>query len=102
MTPCCPVIFVLIKCLIVCCRIGMFKDIHRCYSVFQSGRIGMFEDIDEFEGHTEAQIQEIMEEREARANAQILTMVRTWVEWNWTWRFVWLRCPSHLTHVRKH
>ncbi|XP_052808947.1 peptidyl-prolyl cis-trans isomerase-like 4 isoform X1 [Mya arenaria] len=40
-----------------------------------SGRIGMDEDIDEFEGKTEVEVQEIMEEREARANAQILTMV---------------------------
>ena len=43
--------------------------------IFQSGRIGAEEDIDDFKGKTEAEIQEIIEEREAKANAQILKMV---------------------------
>ena len=42
---------------------------------FQSGRIGAEEDIDDFKGKTEAEVQEIIEEREAKANAQILKMV---------------------------
>ncbi|KAH3726430.1 hypothetical protein DPMN_052297 [Dreissena polymorpha] len=40
-----------------------------------SGRIGAEEDIDEFKGFSEQEVQEIMEEREAKANAQILAMV---------------------------
>ncbi|KAL4232788.1 Peptidyl-prolyl cis-trans isomerase-like 4 [Mactra antiquata] len=40
-----------------------------------SGRIGADEEIDDFKGLTEHEIQEIKEEREAKANAQILTMV---------------------------
>lgn len=43
--------------------------------MFQSGRIGADEEIDEFKGMTEQEVQEIMEEREAKANAQILAMV---------------------------
>ena len=46
-----------------------------CLLFFQSGRIGAEEDIDDFKGKTEAEIQEIIEEREAKANAQILKMV---------------------------
>ncbi|XP_053397607.1 peptidyl-prolyl cis-trans isomerase-like 4 isoform X2 [Mercenaria mercenaria] len=40
-----------------------------------SGRIGAEEEIDEFKGMTEQEVQELMEEREAKANAQILAMV---------------------------
>ena len=42
---------------------------------FQSGRIGADEEIDDFKGMSEAEVQEILEEREAKANAQILKMV---------------------------
>ena len=42
---------------------------------FQSGRIGADEEIDEFKGMSEQEVQELMEEREAKANAQILAMV---------------------------
>ncbi|XP_060573670.1 peptidyl-prolyl cis-trans isomerase-like 4 isoform X2 [Ruditapes philippinarum] len=40
-----------------------------------SGRIGADEEIDEFKGMSEQEVQELMEEREAKANAQILAMV---------------------------
>ena len=43
--------------------------------MFQSGRIGAEEDIDDFKGMSEVEIQELLEEREAKANAQILKMV---------------------------
>ena len=43
--------------------------------VLQSGRIGAEEEIDDFKGMSEAEVQEILEEREAKANAQILKMV---------------------------
>lgn len=48
---------------------------------FQSGRIGAEEDIDDFKGMSEQEVQQIMEEREANANAQILTMVRFFPEY---------------------
>ena len=47
--------------------------------VFQSGRIGADENIDDFEGMTEQEIQKVLEEKEAKANAQILTMVQSTV-----------------------
>ncbi|KAL3883550.1 hypothetical protein ACJMK2_029803 [Sinanodonta woodiana] len=40
-----------------------------------SGRIGADEDIDEFKGKSEEEMKEILEEREASANAKLLTMV---------------------------
>ena len=42
---------------------------------FQSGRIGAEEDIDDFKGKSHEEIEEILAEREAQANAQILEMV---------------------------
>ncbi len=43
--------------------------------ITDSSRIGAEEDVDEFEGKTEQEIQEIVGQRAAKANAQILEMV---------------------------
>lgn len=43
--------------------------------ITDSMRIGAEEDVDEFEGMTEQEVQEIVSQREAKANAQILEMV---------------------------
>jgi len=43
--------------------------------LFQSGRIGVDEDIDDLKGKTSEEIEEILADREAKARAQILEMV---------------------------
>lgn len=43
--------------------------------VTDSNRIGAEEDIDDYKGLTEDQIRELVEQREAKANAQVLEMV---------------------------
>lgn len=43
----------------------------------QSDRIGADEEIDDTKGMTEQEIKEMVEEREAKANAQLLEMVRS-------------------------
>ena len=42
---------------------------------FQSGHIGVDEEVDEMAGKTSEEVQEYIEEKEAKANAQILEMV---------------------------
>ena len=44
---------------------------------FQSGHIGVDEEVDEMAGKTSEEVQEYIEEKEAKANAQILEMVST-------------------------
>jgi len=46
------------------------------YLFSQRARLAADAELDEFEGKTEEEIREIMEEREERSNAQILEMVR--------------------------
>ena len=41
----------------------------------QSGRIGAEEDINDFEGKSHEEIEEILASRQAKANAQLLEMV---------------------------
>lgn len=50
------------------------------YVYFQTVRIGADEEVDDFKGMTEEEVREILEEKEAKANAQILEMVRTFEE----------------------
>lgn len=42
----------------------------------QTVRIGADEEVDDFKGMTEEEVKEVLEEKEAKANAQILEMVR--------------------------
>lgn len=42
----------------------------------QSDRIGVDEEVDDAKGLTEDQVKEMVEEREAKVNAQLLEMVR--------------------------
>ena len=42
---------------------------------FQSVRIGADEDIDDFKGMSKDEVNEVLEDKEAKANAQILEMV---------------------------
>lgn len=42
---------------------------------FQTGRIGVDEEIDQTKGKSAEEIQEMMAKKEEKANAQILTMV---------------------------
>lgn len=46
--------------------------------IFQTVRIGADEEVDDFKGMTEDEVREILEEKEAKANAQILEMVSAW------------------------
>lgn len=48
------------------------------YVYFQTVRIGADEEVDDFKGMTEDEVREILEEKEAKANAQILEMVSAW------------------------
>ena len=43
---------------------------------WQNGRLEYDEDIDPFKGKSEEEVQQIQREKEAKANAQILEMVR--------------------------
>lgn len=43
--------------------------------ILQSGRIRVDEDIDDTEGKTQEEVDEMIKEKEAKANAQILEMV---------------------------
>jgi len=58
------------------------------YSVLQSGRIGADEDIDDMEGKTMEEMEEIIKEKEAKAQATILEMVGDLPDGNfcsWFW-----------------
>ena len=50
--------------------------VHCKLMVLQNGRLEFDDELDPFEGKTEAEIQEIQAEKEAKANAQILEMVK--------------------------
>ena len=63
---------------------------------FQSGHIGVDEEVDEMAGKTSEEVQEYIEEKEAKANAQILEMVNT-VER--TLYIVRLDCQSEIISV---
>ena len=44
--------------------------------MLQSGRIGAEEEIDDYKGKSHGEIEEILAARQAKANAQLLEMVR--------------------------
>ena len=49
----------------------------KCFKfLMQTVRIGADEEVDDFKGMTEEEVKEVLEEKEAKANAQILEMVR--------------------------
>lgn len=49
----------------------------KCFTFsMQTVRIGADEEVDDFKGMTEEEVKEVLEEKEAKANAQILEMVR--------------------------